>query len=99
MHHWCGTPGTNGYTFELASDYNHPNVSSSSPLIICEKSAATLTLMATTATALASGQDNYPIFPYHGKVEAGKTLSVLAEATLGWDSSVWDFTDDLPTLR
>lgn len=94
-----GTPGTNGYTWELTSDYNHPNVSSSSPLIICEKSASTFTLRATTATALASGQDNYPIFPYHGLVEAGKTLSQLASTTLGWSSDIWDFTGDLPTLK
>ncbi len=94
-----GTPGTDGYTWELTPDYNHPNVSSSSPLTICEKSASTFTLRATTATALASGQDNYPIFPYHGLVEAGKTLSQLASTTLGWSSDIWDFSDELPTLK
>ena len=52
-----------------------------------------------TDTALASGQPHYPIYPYHGKVEAGKTLSQLASTTLGWSSDVWDFTGDLPTLK
>ena len=52
-----------------------------------------------TDTALASGQPHYPIYPYHGKVEAEKTLSQLASTTLGWSSDVWDFTGDLPTLK
>ena len=88
-----------GYTWKLEDDYQHPNVSSSSPLIICEKSASTFTLRPTSATALASGQDNYPIFPYHGKVEAGKTLSQLASTTLGWSSEIWDFSGPLPLLK
>ena len=50
-------------------------------------------------TATASGQTHYPQYPYHGKVEAGKTLSQLASTTLGWSSDVWDFTGDLPTLK
>jgi hypothetical protein len=48
---------------------------------------------------LASGQQGYPQFPYHGKVEAGKTLSQLASTTLGWSSAIWDFSTDYPTLK
>ena len=80
------------------ADYQHPNVSATTPLIVKDKSTGVL--RATTATALASNQDNYPLFAYHGKVEAGKTLSQLASTTLGWSSSVWDFNSgDLPKLR
>lgn len=79
------------------ADYNHPDVSSTTPLVVKDKTNGTL--RATTATAAASGQDNYPLFAYHGKVEAGKTLSQLASTTLGWDGDIWDFTGDLPTLK
>lgn len=79
------------------ADYNHPDVSSSLSLIV--KDITDGTLRKTTATSAASGQDNYPQFAYHGKVEAGKTLSQLASTTLGWSSDVWDFTGDLPTLK
>ena len=78
------------------ADYQHPNVSATTPLIVKDKSTGVL--RATTATALASGQDNYPLFAYHGKVEAGKTLSQLASTTLGWSSDIWDFRGDLPKL-
>ncbi len=75
-----------------AADYAHANVSSAHPLV-------TQAGTETTATSTASGQPGYPQFPYHGKVEAGKTLSQLASTTLGWDSSVWDFSEDLPKLK
>lgn len=87
-----------GFTKELVADYDHPDVSSSTPLIVVDKTDGS-TLRATTATSAASGQDNYPLFAYHGKVEAGKSLSQLASTMLGWSSSVWDFTGDLPTLK
>lgn len=79
------------------ADYNHPDVSSSSPLIVKDKTDGTL--RPTTATSAANGQDNYPQFAFHGKVEDGKTLSQLASTTLGWSSDVWDFTGDLPSLK
>jgi hypothetical protein len=79
------------------ADYSHPDVSSSTPLVV--KDIATGELRPTTATGTGSGNDNYPQFAYHGKVEAGKTLSQLASTTLGWSSDVWDFSDDLPTLK
>lgn len=75
-----------------AADYQHPNVSSSHPLVKQDGTE-------TTATSTSSGQDGYPQFPYHGKVEAGKTLSELASTTLGWDSAIWDFSGALPTLK
>ena len=79
------------------ADYNHPDVSSPSPLIVKDKTDGTL--RPTTATSAASGQDNYPQFAFHGKVEDGKTLTQLASTTLGWSSDVWDFTGELPTLK
>ena len=79
------------------ADYSHPDVSSSTPLVV--KDIATGELRPTTATGTGSGNDNYPQFAYHGKVEAGKTLCQLASTTLGWSSSVWDFTGELPTLK
>ena len=93
-----------GYTKLLAADYDHPDASSSSPLIVVDKTDGT-TLRATTATSAASGQDNYPQFAYHGKhVASGTSLSTLASTAkasggLGWSSDVWDFTGDLPTLK
>ena len=79
------------------ADYNHPDVSASAPLVI--KDISTGELRPTTATGTSNSNDNYPQFAYHGKVEAGKTLSQLASTTLGWDSDVWDFSGDVPTLK
>ena len=87
-----------GYTWELTSDYNHPNVDgsdSSTYLVVRDKTTG---VFGVSTTATLSG-GNYPIFPYHGKVEAGKTLSQLASTTLGWSSVIWDFSGELPTLR
>lgn len=76
--------------------FQHPDVSASAPLIV--KDISTGSLRATTASSIASGQDNRPQYAYHGKVESGKTLSELASTTLGWSSDTWDFSGDLPTL-
>ena len=72
--------------------YQHANVSATTPLIKQDGTPS-------TATGLASGQDGYPQFPYHGKVDAEKTLSALASATLGWSADVWDFSGDTPKLK
>lgn len=72
--------------------FQHANVSSSHPL-----TDSTGTEMGDSKTA--SGQAHYPQYPYHGKVEAGKTLSELASTTLGWSSDVWDFSGELPVLK
>lgn len=50
-------------------------------------------------TSTASGQSHYPLYPYHGKVEAGMTLSALARDVLHWSEEIWDFTNDLPVLK
>lgn len=86
-----------GYTYLLDADYQHANVSPSHKLVICV--IGTGEKRETTATGLGSNQDGYPIWPYHGKVDSGKTLSQLASGTLGWSSDTWDFTGDLPVLR
>ena len=75
-----------------AADYSHPDVSTSHPLVKQDGTE-------TTATSTSKGQDGYPQFPYHGKVEAGKTLSELASTTLGWDATIWDFSAAMPTLK
>lgn len=74
-----------------AAGYSHPDVSPTSPLIKQDGTPS-------KATAAANGQDGYPHFPYHGKVEAGKTLSQLA-STLGWDTNVWDLSGDMPVFK
>ena len=80
------------------ADYDHPDVSASAPLVITD--IATGELRPTTATATGNGNDNYPQFAYHGKhVASGTTLSQLASGTLGWSSSVWDFSGELPLLK
>lgn len=79
------------------ADYNHPNVSTGTPLVVKDITDGTLRQL--SSAGLGSTQDNYPQFAYHGKVEAGKTLSQLASTTLGWDSDVWDFSGDVPTLK
>jgi hypothetical protein len=78
------------------ADYQHPNVSTTSPLIV--KNKTTGALETSTSTDL-SNKGNFPQYAYHGKVEAGKTLSELASTTLGWDSTVWDFSGELPVLK
>jgi The GLUG motif. len=79
------------------ADYNQPNVSTGTPLVVKDITDGTLRQL--SSAGLSSTQDNYPQFAYHGKVEAGKTLSQLASTTLGWDSDVWDFSGDVPTLK
>ena len=79
------------------ADYNHPNVSTGTPLVVKDITDGTLRQL--SSAGLGNTQDNYPQFAYHGKVEAGKKLSQLASTTLGWDSDVWDFTGDVPTLK
>ena len=75
-----------------ASDYSQPNVSATQPLT--DSTGAEM-----TDTGTGNGNPHYPHFPYHGKVEAGKTLSQLASTTLGWSADVWDFSGELPTLK
>ena len=72
-------------------DFDHPNVSSSTPLT--DSTGAQM-----TDTGTGSGQPHYPQYPYHGKSAQGKTLSQLASA-LGWDEAVWNLGGSLPVLR
>lgn len=72
--------------------YQHANVSAESSLIKQNGEH-------TTATGLASGQDGYPQFPYHGKVDAEKNLSALAKDVLGWSAEVWDFSGETPKFK
>lgn len=86
-----------GYTYPLADDYDHDDVSSSSALVKQNGNHS-------TATSAASGQDGYPQFPYHGKHSTTNKLSTLASTAkvsggLGWSDLVWDFSASLPTLK
>ena len=81
-----------GYTVQLASDFNHADVSSATPLT--DNTGAQMTDVST-----ANGQPHYPQYPYQGHVDTGKTLSQLASTTLGWSSDVWDFSGDMPKLK
>ncbi len=72
--------------------FQHADVSSEHPLT--DSTGAEM-----TDTATGSGQPHYPHYPYHGKVESGKTLSALARDVLGWSADIWDFSGNLPTLK
>ncbi len=80
-----------------AADYDHPNVSSSSPLVVKDKTSGEL--RATTAVSTANGQDNYPQFAYHGKSAVGKTLAQVCK-DMGWDGdTIWYLGGVIPNLR
>ena len=89
-----------GYACLLANDYDHADVSPSSKLIKQNGDH-------TTATSCASGQDDYPQFPYNGHYTAETKLTNLAKTAkvsggLGWSDTVWNFPDVtpfLPTLK
>ena len=72
--------------------FQHADVSPDHPLTDRDGEAM-------TDTSTGSGQDHHPIYPYHGKVDAGKTLSALARDVLGWSPDIWDFSGDLPVLK
>lgn len=77
------------------SDYNHPNVEGTTHPLVIRSNTTPYTYTEATATSLGAPYQ----FPYHGKVDAGKNLSQLASTTLGWSGDVWDFSNDLPTLK
>ena len=77
-----------------AADFQHPNVSAEHALTDQAGNE-----MADIGVNSNSANPHYPQYPYHGKVEAGKTLSQLASTTLGWSADVWDFSGELPTLK
>lgn len=78
-----------------ALDYNHPNVDGTTHPLVIRNNEEPYTYTEATVTSLGAPYQ----FPYHGKVDAGKTLSQLAKTTLGWSEDVWDFTGELPTLK
>lgn len=75
-----------------ASDYSQPDVDGSTHPLTDSTGAEMADV------TMASGQPHYPIYPYHGKVEAGQTLSWIAEFRLGWSDAIWDFSGPLPLL-
>lgn len=89
--------GTSGQTYDLSTDYQHRNVSSSQPLMIINSDG---TVTETSKTSLDTS-DGSGIFAYQGKCVAGKTLSWLANSSdyLNWGSSVWNYDEDLPRLK
>ena len=81
------------------SDYNHPDVDGTTHPLIRRNADNTAMEGETDLTAYNSSNGQACRWAYQGKVEAGKTLSQLASSTLGWDSSIWDFSGELPTLK
>ena len=76
--------GTNsGCTINLPNSFQHPDVSSTSPLTDPDGAAVTSSTMR----------------PYQGKCDETKTLCQLASTTLGWSSDVWNFEGPLPILK
>lgn len=76
--------GTNsGCTINLPKSFQHPDVSSTSPLTDPDGAAVTSSTMR----------------PYQGKCDETKTLCQLASTTLGWSSDVWNFEGPLPILK
>ena len=41
---------------------------------------------------------DYIIFPYHGKAASGSNASAVAQS-LGWNASIWDFSNQIPSLK
>ena len=77
-----------------AADFQHPNVDAEHALT--DQDGNVMTDVGVNSNA---SNPHYPQYPYHGKVEAGKTLSELASTTLGWSADVWNFSGSLPTLK
>ena len=80
------------YWVPAMDSFQHADVSAKHPLT--DSTGAEM-----TDTATGSDQLHYPHYPYHGKVDAGRTLSALARDVLGWSPDIWDFTGDLPVLK
>ena len=83
------------------ADWNHPDIDGTTTPLYQNSQTAPFTWGYATGTAASAGTDNVDAgrWAYHGKVELGKTLSQLASTTLGWSSSVWDFSGELPVLK
>lgn len=68
---------------QLTTAFQHPDVDSTHPLTDWNGNAVTSSTMR----------------PYQGKCDAEHSLSWLAENTLGWPDTIWDFSGALPTLK
>ncbi len=84
-----------GYTYKLVDDFQHPNVSPSHPLT--DYAGNEMTDQSTANDKEIN--PHFPQYPYHGKVEPGKSLSNLVGPILGWSSSYWDLSGDMPKLK
>ena len=80
-----------------SANYDHPNVNgTTAPLVRIGTDLVEANAVPATETSISGDNGRWA---YHGKhVAAGTTLSTLASTTLGWSSSVWDFSGDLPKL-
>ena len=81
------------------SGYSHPDVDGTTHPLVRRNADNSDMEDPTTLTAFNSSDGQACRWAYQGKVEAGKTLSQLASATLGWDSAIWDFSGELPKLK
>lgn len=84
-------------------DYDHPDVDGTTHPLVIRSNTTPYTYTEASATSLGAPYQ----FPYHGWHTAETNLSTLAatakgassgQGGLGWSSSIWDFTADLPTL-
>ena len=85
-----------------SADWDHPDIDGTTHPLWQNSQVAPFTWAESTATAISAGSNNVDAgrWAYHGKhVDSGTTLSQLASTTLGWDSEIWDFSGELPTLR
>ncbi len=81
-----------------SANYDHPNVNgTTAPLVRIGTDLVEANAAPATETSISG---DYGRWAYHGKhVASGTKLSTLASTTLGWSSSVWDFSGDTPTLK
>ena len=92
-------PGDWISAYWVPGTYDHADVSAEHKLVIRIGTEEPYTYRETTATSNASGQENYPQFPYHGHYTTISNLSQLASGTFGWSSDVWSFAGEYPSLK
>ncbi len=88
------------------ANFDQPDINGTTSPLYWNSQTAPFTWSSCTATAISAGSGNVDAgrWAYHGKHSTTNRLSTLASTAkasdgLGWDSAVWDFSGELPTLR